>query len=114
MNLSWEAYHVSRATEKKQHLDLSALLPVWRDDSKSPAVIKHSLDVVKDAVAYLNPGKIPVVALDQPLFALAKKIQWHHPDTYGQLVKMMDPLHTEMAFLNTDGDLLMNSGWAIR
>ena len=84
------------------------------DDSKSAAIIKHSLDVVKDAVAYLYPGQTPLVAFDQLLFALAKKIQWHHPDTYGQLVTMMGSLHTEMAFLNTDGDLLMDSDWAIR
>ena len=114
MNLSWAAYHASHATEKKQHFDLSALLPVWRDDSKSPAIIKHSLDVVKDAVAYLNPGQTPVIAFDQPLFVLAKKTQLYHPDTYGQLVTMMGPLHTEMAFLNTDEDLLMDSDWAIR
>ena len=69
LNLSWSAYHVSSATEKKQHPELSALLPVWRDDSKSPAMIKYSVDVVKDAVAYLNPGQTPVVAFDQPLFA---------------------------------------------
>ena len=42
---------------------------------------------------------------------LAKKIQWHHPDTYGQIVKMMGPLHTEMAFMNTVGDLLKDSSW---
>ena len=84
------------------------------DDSKTAAIIKHSLDVVTDAVAYLNPGQTPVVTFDQLLFALAKKIQWNHPDTYGELVTMMGPLHTEMAFLNTDGDLLMNSDWAIR
>ena len=111
VNLSWAAYHASRATEKKQHPNLSALLPVWRDDSKSPAMIKHSLDVVKDAVAYLNPGQTPVVAFDQPLFALAKKIRWHHPDTYGQLVTIMGPVHTEMASMNTVGNLLKDSGW---
>ena len=110
-NLSWAAYHASRSTNEKQCPDLSALLPVWKDDSKSPAMIKHSLDVVMDAVAYLNPGQTPVVAFDQPLFALAKKIQWYHPDTYGRLVMMMGPLHTEMAFMNTVGDLLKDSGW---
>ena len=114
MNLSWAAYHASRATEKAQHLDFSAVLPVWRDDSKFPAIIKQSLDVVKDAVAYLNPGQTPVFVLDQPLFALAKKIQWHHPDTYGQMVTMVGPLHPEMAFLNADGDLLMDSDSTIR
>ena len=55
VNLSWAAYHASCTREKKEHPDLSALLLVWRDDSKSPAMIKHSLDV-EDAVAYLNPG----------------------------------------------------------
>ena len=49
-------------------------------------MIKHSLDTVKDAVEYLNPGQTPVIAFDQPLFALAKKVQWHHPQTYGKLV----------------------------
>ena len=110
LNLSWSAYHVSSATEKKQHPELSALLPVWRDDSKSPAMIKHSLDVVKDAVAHLNTGQTPVVTFDQALFALAKKIPWHDPDTYGQLVTLMGPLHTEMAFMNTVRDLLKDSG----
>ena len=108
-SLPYKLCHRKEATSR-----FTALLPVWRDDSKSAAIIKHSLDVVKDAVAYLNPGQTPVVAFDQPLFALAKKIQWHHPDTYGQLVTMMGLLHTEMAFLNTDGDLLMDSDWAIR
>ena len=78
VNLSWAAYHATRATEKKQHPNLLALLLVWRDDSKLRAMIKHSLDVVKDPVVYLNPGQTPVIAFEQPLFALAKKIQWHH------------------------------------
>ena len=110
-NISWATYHASQLTEKKQNPDLSALLPVWRDDSKSPAMIMHSLDVVKDAVTYLNPEQTPVVAFDQPLFALAKKIQWHHPDIYGQMVIMMGPLHIEMAFMKTVGDFLKDSGW---
>ena len=53
-NLSWAAYHASQSTNEKQYPDSSALLPVWKDDSKSPAMIKHSLDIVMDAVAYLN------------------------------------------------------------
>ena len=110
-NLSWAAYHASWSTNEKQYPDLSVLLPVWKDDSKSPAMIKHSLDVVMDVAAYLNPGQTPVVAFDQPLFALAKKIQWYHPDTHGRLVMMMGPLHAEMAFMNTVGDSLKDSGW---
>ena len=38
-------------------------------------------------------------------------MQWHHPDTYDQMVTMMSPLHTEVALMNTIGDLLKQSGW---
>ena len=38
-------------------------------------------------------------------------MQWHHPDTYDQMVTMMGPLHTEVALMNTIGDLLKQNGW---
>lgn len=81
------------------------------DEAKSPTLIKHSLDAWKDAVAYLKPEQTPVVAFNQPVYVLAKKMQWHHPDTYDQMVTMMGPLHTEVALMNTIGDLLKQSGW---
>ena len=109
-NISWAAYHASRS-DKRELSDVSALLPLWRDSSKLPAMIKHSLNIVRDAVAFLNPGQTPVIAFGQPLFALAKKIQWHHPNCYGNFVVMMGPLHTEMAFMSVIGDLLEDSGW---
>ena len=74
-------------------------------------MIRNFLDVTKHVVTYLNPGETPVVELDQPLYALAKKIQWHHPDTYAQMMTMMGPLQTEIAFMNTVGNLLKDSGW---
>jgi len=33
---------------------------------------------------FLNPGQTTVMAVDQPLFALAKQIQWQWPNTYGE------------------------------
>ena len=108
-NLSWSAYHAGHSTKTPKHEDMSALLPVWREDSKSPAMIKHSMNIVKDVVEYLNPGQTPVCAFDQPLFALAKRIQWHQPDPYGKFVTMMGPLHTEMTFMSTIGDALQDS-----
>ena len=41
--------------------------------SKSVAMMRHSLDIVKKAVEHLNPSQKPVVTFDQPLFALAKQ-----------------------------------------
>ena len=37
-------------------------------------MIKHGMSVVHQAVDYLNPGQICVIAVDQPLYALAKKV----------------------------------------
>ena len=62
----------------------SALLPLFADDSKSVARIKHSMDVVRNAVEILNPGQVPVIACDQPLYKIAKEVQWPWPDTLGE------------------------------
>ena len=48
---------------------------------------------------------LSILILGKPLFALAKKVQWH------QLVTMIGPLHTEMAFTNTLWNILKDSGW---
>ena len=32
----------------------------------------HSMEIIRVAVQHLNPSQVPVVALDQPLYALAK------------------------------------------
>ena len=71
-------------------------------------MIKHSMDVVKAAVDYLNPGQVLVLAADQPLFALAKQIQWTWPATYGedQFVIMFGGLHIEMAILRVSAVLI--------
>ena len=76
-------------------------------------MIKHSFCVVKSAIEHLNPGQIPVITFDQPLYALAKQIQWKWPDDYGEdkFVIMFGGLHIEMAALKTVGDWLKGSGW---
>ena len=47
-------------------------------------MIKHGMDVQKWAIQYLNPGQIPVTTFDQPLFALAKLVQWKWPESHGE------------------------------
>ena len=89
------------------------MLPLFYEKSATPAMIKHGMDVVKQATNLLNPGQIPVITFDQPLFALAKLVQWHFPATQGegQYVAMLGGLHTEMALWNVLRDLLEGSGW---
>ena len=42
------------------------------------------MDVVSDVIQHVNPGQTPVIAVDQPLFEIAKLIQWNMPETHGE------------------------------
>ena len=72
---SWSVFNSAKCTPVNQS-DTSGLFPMCRESSKSPAMIKHSIDVVSKAIKHLNPSQTPVVAFDQPLFAIAKSLQW--------------------------------------
>lgn len=71
------------------------------------------MNIVKTVVEILNPGQVPVLACDQPLYSLAKQIQRTWPESHGekQFVIMFGGLHIEMATLKVLGDLLEDSGW---
>ena len=74
--------------------DISVMLLIWRHDLESPGTTKHLLDVLIHATGYLNPGQAAVIGFDHPLYAIAKKLQWYHPDLYGpaKLVPMLGTL----------------------
>jgi len=71
------------------------------------------MNVIKAAVQYLNPGQTPVVAVDQPLFSVAKQTQLNWPETHAEehFVLMLGDLHIEMATLSVLGGWLEDSGW---
>ena len=77
------------------------------------AMIRHSMDAVKQAVEILNPGQVPNITVDQPLYTVAKQIQWSWSATHGEdhFIVIFGGLHIEMATLKTLGDLLDGSGW---
>ena len=111
--ISCAAFHSAAQQDSDFGVTITSLLPLFPDDSKSVAMIRHSMDVIQRAVEFLNPGQVPVLTVDQPLFAIAKRIQWQWPDTYGEekFVVLLGGLHIEMAALTTLGDFLKGSGW---
>ena len=113
-NVSLAAYHAKHQESQDKIITPTALLPLFQENAHTVALIKHSMDVVKSAVEHLNREQTPVLTFDQPLFSLAKQIQWKWPEKYGsdKLVVMFGGLHIEMAALKTIGDWLDNSGWA--
>ena len=92
-----------------------SMLPLFQEDSKSVSMIKHALNLVMNCINFLNPFQTPAAVLDQPLFALAKKIQWTWPGEMGEdhLVVLMGGLHIEMVMLEILGDWLQESGWTV-
>lgn len=85
----------------------------FSDCAYSVEMISHAITVISKAVEYLNPGQTVVIACDQPLFALAKTIQWAQKDSAGEdkLVVMLGGLHIEQAALKAIGTWLAGSGW---
>ena len=112
ISITWAVYHATQKRGKPFEVSISSLLPLIRDQAHSVATIKHAVEKIRDTVAFLDPGQTPVLAADQPLYALAKQIQWQWPD-YGEdkFVIMFGGLHIELALLRSIGTLLQDSGW---
>lgn len=113
-NYSWAAYHAANQPPCHASLsDASVLLPLFQNQAHSPAMICHAMRIVASAVECVNPGQIPVLTLDQPLYSLGKLIQWNWPDKFGEhrFVLVLGGLHIEMAIMKTIGDWLDGSGW---
>ena len=89
------------------------MLQIINESINSKAVVRHCLKIIMKAVQDLNPGQIAIVTADQPVYALAKQVQWQLPSKFGedQIVVMMGDLHIEMTFMNAIGDWLQGSEW---
>ena len=98
--LSWSAYHASIETNRQIFETISCLLPLFQDSSKTVSMIKHSMEIVKNADNFLNPSQIPVITMDQPLYTIAKYIQWTWPELgEDKYVVVMGGLHIENGYI---------------
>jgi len=110
----WSSFHAARSDAVGQHeKGIEALLPLFHEKAATPEMIRHGMYLVKKTTEHLNPHQVPVFVVDQPLYDLAKKMQWTLPDIFGEdkFVVMLGGLHIEMALWSTMGDLLRGSGW---
>ena len=67
--ISWAAHHATMQNQEETHRlqCRSALLTLFHDQAKSVAMIRHPMDVVREAVEILNPGQVSNITVDQPL-----------------------------------------------
>ena len=102
--ISWAGYHASLQSQLLNPPAKIALLPLFLEKADSPAILKM-------LTTFLNPGQIPVIACDCPIFAQCKYIQWKWPLSHEEdkMIVMMGGLHTEKALWNSMGDMLASS-----
>lgn len=112
--ISWAAYQASLLPSPNDHQPaVSGLLPLFHEKAATTPMVKHGMDVLRQVTDYVNPGQFPVITLDQPLYTIAKYVQWKWPATHGEkvYVVMLGGLHIEMALWSLCGDMLESSGW---
>ena len=110
--ISWAAYHASLDSNPLDPPAVISLLPLFYEKAATLSMVKHGMDVLRSITTHPNPGQIPVMAFDQPLFTLAKFVQWCWPETHGEshFIIMFGGHDIERALWNTLGDLLECSG----
>ena len=109
--IPWSAYYANLQLVQRPKCT-SFLLPLLNEYVQTPAMVRHTFDIIKLACNKLNPDQPIVVTCDQPVYAVAKQVQWLLPTQYGEdhVIVMMGGLHIEMAMLHVIGDWLRGSG----
>ena len=74
--LAWAAFRASLPAPSYLVV-VVALLPVYLEDAHSAAVILYGMNFADRIVQYVNSDQTLVLAMDQPLFAIPKQIQWN-------------------------------------
>ena len=109
---TWSAHHAASHSESIRPCSVGAF-PLFQESSTDLAMIKHAMLLIQETTNKLNPGQpATIVTFDQPLFALAKKVQATFSEMGpNKFVVMLGGFHTEKAIWATIGDMLHSSGW---
>lgn len=113
VKVTWAGFHSKlQASNSIKPPAVIGILPVFREKSSDPAMVKHVMHIVKENIQFLNPGQTPVLGGDQPLYALAKQMQWKFPEILGEdkYVLMLSGLHIDDKIQNMMGKFLRGSG----
>ena len=97
----WSSFHAARSDVVGQpEKSIEALLPLFHDKAATPEMIHHGMNLLKKNTEHLNPQQVPVMVVDQPVYDLAKKLQWTFPDIFGEdkFVVMLGGLHIDSRF----------------
>lgn len=67
IDLTWSAHHAAKKRGPTFEVNITSLLPLLRDQAHSVATVRHVMEKIKDTVAFLNPGQVPIIAAAQSM-----------------------------------------------
>ena len=114
-SLSWAAFHSAQQRDDAvKEPWINVIMPILPDEAHTPAIARHGFKIAKSLCDHLNPGYIPVLTVDQPIYTNAKFIQWKYPNDFGEdkYFVMLGGLHIELATVRMIGDYFRGSGWS--
>ena len=82
LDVTWTLYHATKSETPLLMKAISCIMPLFQEGSSSISMIVHGMDMIKRVVNNVSDSQVPVIAMDQPLFAKAKLIQWAWPENY--------------------------------
>ena len=111
--VTWSGFNSSLEDASIKPPAKIGILPIFPDKSTNSPLVKHVMLLVQKCIQFLNPGQTPVIGADQPLYTLAKQIQWKFPAVLGggKYVVLMGALHMEDKGQLMIGKFIRGSGW---
>ena len=109
--MTWSAFHAACEAPSTVLPANTAMLQLFRENVDTPAMVKHSKNILISIILYLSPGQIPVMACDCPIFP--KPSIHSGRDGEDKMVIMFGGLHLEMSMWNMLGDYLAKCGWTV-
>ena len=108
--ISWSKYHSDNIPNVFLK-GINAVLSIVPKPVHTLSTQYHCMEIIKQTIAYLNPGQTPVVVCNQPVFALIKEIQWGYPETFGSssYLCLFGGVHFKQCMLTIHGDLIKGS-----
>ena len=107
------AYFASRSDPPVAPPMKSHPLPLLLQQASNPETVAHVLKVAVAVIRHINPNQTPVVETDQPLYTVAKKLQWKFITSdfaEGKLLVSLGALHIEKMLWHASGIFHEGSG----
>jgi len=114
--LNWTSFFAEKEFSLSRPVCTTSLLPLFDEKSTDPSMVYHAMLLVKNSTDYVNPGQTAVMTCDQPIYAVAKQLQWStaHPKiSEDNFFLLLGGLHLEKSCLKLVGEVLKDSEWTL-